>query len=117
MKKINILVSLFMVFILYCSLSIWGEIGIIRDEYGITGDGISFTLAEMIWMIIVPFIMIIFNLAMIFQKNEVKRGIKYSVIIISVFVSLVSALSLTGIRGSLNDITAQTSQAQDLKEN
>lgn len=117
MKKINIFISLFMVFVIYCSLSIWGKIGIIRDEYGITGNGISFTFTEMILIIIFPLILIILNLAMFFQKKEVKNGIKYCIIIISILVSAVSVLSLLRINNNLNKSVLQMNQMQELTLN
>lgn len=113
MKKINIFISLFMGLVIYCSLSVWGKIGIIRDEYGITGNGISFTFTEMMLTIIFPLIIIILNLVMFFQKKKVKNGIKCSIIIISILVATVSVLSLLRINNNLNKSILQINQMQE----
>lgn len=107
MKKTNIIISLVMVFVLYRSLAIVEKIGIIRDEYGITGNGFSFTFTEMICLIIFPLIIIILNLVMFFQKKEVKNGIKYCIVIVSILVSAVSVLSLLSINNNLNKSVLQ----------
>lgn len=117
MKKINILISLFMAFLIYCSLSVWGKIGIIRDEYGITGNGISFTFTDMILLLIFPLIIFILNLAMFLKKGEAKKSIKYFAIIISIMMSAISVLSLLRINSYLNKSILQMNQMQELTLN
>lgn len=114
MKKYNVFISLFMVFVIYCALSAWGKIGIIRDEYGITENGISFTFIEMIVTIVFPLIIILTNSVLFFQKKEVKSRIKYFVIIISILVSVAALLSLFKINDNLNKSILQTSQMQEV---
>lgn len=114
MKKINLFISLFMVFVIYGSLSIWGKIGIIRDEYGITGNGISFTFVEMILLIIIPLMIMILNFIMFFSKKEIKNGIKYSLITVSILAAIVLLLSLLVINNCLKKSIMQINQMQEL---
>lgn len=114
MKKINLIISFIMAFVLYFSLLLWGKFGIIRDEYGITGNGISFGHNEMILLIIFPLFIIIINLMVLFQKKAVKKAVNYSIIVISIFVLTISTLHLLKINGHLNKITSQVNQMQKL---
>lgn len=92
-KKINLAIALFTSFILYKSLSIWGKIGIIRDEYGITGeDGISFSYYHVILLVLLPVVIIFLNLIAFFTKRDYKNWVKYSIIFISAIAVIISTL-------------------------
>lgn len=101
-KKINLAIALFMSYILYKSLSIWGKIGIIRDEYGITGDGISFSYYHVILLVLLPVVIIFLNLIAFFTKREYKNWVKYSIIFISAIAFIISTLLMVRTNNAIS---------------